>query len=67
MHFLVSALLLYVVRRVRPMTVALALVEAWRRLPLEHRRRLLRAATRTATRNAPRVASSLAQRRRPRV
>ena len=66
-QLLVSALLLYLVRRVRPMTVALAMVKAWRRLPPEHRQRLLRAATRTATRNAPRVASSLARRGRPRI
>ena len=62
MPLLVSALVLYLVKRVRPMTVALAVIEAWRRLPPEHRQRLLEA----ATRNAPRVASSLARRGRPR-
>ena len=60
---LVSAVLLYLMRRVRPVTVAVAMVEAWRRLPPEHRQRLLMA----ARRNAPRVASSLARRGRPRV
>jgi len=60
---LVSAVLIYLVRRVRPVTVAVAMVEAWRRLPPEHRERLLMA----ARRNAPRVASSLARRGRPRV
>jgi hypothetical protein len=60
---LVSAVLLYLVRRVRPVTVAVAMVEAWRRLPPEHRQRLLMA----ARRNAPRVASSLVRRGRPRL
>jgi hypothetical protein len=63
MPLLVSALVLYLVKRVRPMTVALAVFEAWRRLPPEQRQRLLEA----ARRNAPRVASSLARRGRPRV
>jgi hypothetical protein len=63
MPLLVSALLLYVIRRVRPMTVAVAMYEAWRRLPPEQRQRLLNA----ATRNAPRVASSLSRRGRPRL
>jgi len=63
MPLLVSALVLYVLKRVRPMTVAVAVFEAWRRLPLEHRQRLLE----TARRNAPRVASSLARRGRPRI
>ena len=57
---LVSALLLYLVKRGRPMTMAVAIFEAWRRLPPEHRRRLLLA----ARRNAPRVASSLVRRGR---
>ena len=60
---LVSAVLLYLMRRVRPVTVAVAMVEAWRRLPPEHRQRLLMA----ARRNAPRVASSLVRRGRPRL
>lgn len=63
MPLAVSAVLIYLVRRVRPVTVAVAMVEAWRRLPPEHRERLLTA----ARRNAPRLASSLARRGRPRV
>jgi len=63
MVLLVSAVLLYIVRRVRPMTVAVAMVEAWRRLPPEQRERLLMA----AKRNGPRVASSLVRRRRLRA
>jgi hypothetical protein len=63
MPLLVSALVLYLVKRVRPMSVAVAVFEAWRRLPPEHRQRLLEA----ARRNAPRVASSLARRGRPRI
>ena len=56
-------LLLYLVRRVKPTTLALVMFEAWRRLPPEHRRQLLLA----ARRNGPRVASSLIRRGRPRV
>jgi hypothetical protein len=63
MPLLVSALVLYLVKRVRPMSVAVAVFEAWRRLPPEQRQRLLEA----ARRNAPRVASSLARRGRPRI
>ena len=33
MPFVVSAVLFYLLRRVRPMTVAVAMYEAWRRLP----------------------------------
>jgi hypothetical protein len=51
----VSALLVFLVRRVRPVSVVFAAYEVWRRLPPEHRRRLLGA----AQRNAPRVARSL--------
>ncbi len=63
MPFLVSAVLVYLVRRIRPMTVAVAMYEAWRRLPPEQRERMVLA----ARRNAPRVASSLARRGRPRI
>jgi hypothetical protein len=62
MPFLVSAVLVYLVRRIRPMTVAVAMYEAWRRLPPEQRERMVMA----ARRNAPRVASSLVRRGRPR-
>lgn len=58
-----ATLLLYVVRRVRPMTVALVVYDAWRRLPPEQRQRLRRA----ARRNAPRVASSMVRSGRPRT
>jgi len=63
MPLLVATVLLYLVRRVKPITVAVAMFEAWRRLPPEHRERLLIA----ARRNAPRVASSLTRRARPRL
>jgi hypothetical protein len=59
----VSALIAFLVRRVRPVSVAFAAYEVWRRLPPEHRRRLLGA----AQRNAPRVARSLVRRGRPRA
>ena len=58
--FAVATVLLYLVRRVSPMTVALALYKSWQRLPPQHRQRLLDA----ARRNGPRVASSLARRGR---
>jgi hypothetical protein len=61
-RFVASALLVYLVRRVRPMTVAVAMVGAWQRLPLEQRRRLMVAARRQATG----AASSLVRRGRPR-
>jgi hypothetical protein len=56
-------LLVYLLRRVKPTTVALVMFEAWRRLPPQHRQQLLLA----ARRNGPRVASSLLRRRVPRV
>ena len=55
------ALVSRLVRRVRPMSLALALYETWRRLPPEQRQRLVLA----ARQNAPRVASSLTRRGRP--
>ncbi|MGH3066882.1 MAG: hypothetical protein ACRDOF_11355 [Gaiellaceae bacterium] len=60
MSVLVTAIVLHVIRRVRPVTLAVAMVEAWRRLPPEQRQRLLE----VARRNAPRVASSIARRGR---
>jgi hypothetical protein len=45
--------------RVRPVGIALAVYEVWRRLPPEHRRRLVVA----ARRHGPRLASSVARRR----
>jgi hypothetical protein len=58
---LVIGLILALLRRVRPITLALAVFEVWRRLPPRYRRSLLLA----AQRNTPRVASSLARRARP--
>jgi hypothetical protein len=59
----VLALLVYLLRRIKPTTVALVMFEAWRRLPPQQRQQLLLA----ARRNGPRVASSLVRRGRPRV
>jgi hypothetical protein len=59
----VLTVLIYLVRRIKPTTVALVMFEAWRRLPPEHRRQLVL----VARRNGPRVASSLVRRGRPRV
>jgi hypothetical protein len=53
-------LLVYLMRRIKPTTVALVMFEAWRRLPPQHRQQLLLA----ARRNGPRVASSLIRRGR---
>jgi hypothetical protein len=58
----VLTLLVYLLRRIKPATVALVVFEAWRRLPPQHRQQLLLA----ARRNGPRVASSLVRRGRPR-
>jgi hypothetical protein len=58
----VLTLLLYLVRRIKPTTVALVMFEAWRRLPPQQRQQLLVA----ARRHGPRVASSLVRRGRPR-
>ena len=63
MPFLVSALVAFALRRARPLGLALAVYETWRRLPPEHRQRLLVA----ARRHGPRVASSLIRRGRPRM
>jgi hypothetical protein len=56
-------LLLYLMRRVKPTTVALVMFEAWRRLPPQHRQQIVLA----ARRNGPRVAASLIRRGRPRA
>jgi hypothetical protein len=53
-------LLVYVVRRMKPTTLALVVFEAWRRLPPEQRQQLILA----ARRNGPRMASSLMRRGR---
>ena len=56
----VLTVLIYVARRIKPTTVALVMIEAWRRLPPEHRQQLILA----ARRNGPRMASSLVRRGR---
>ena len=53
-------LLVYLMRRIKPTTVALVMFEAWRRLPPEHRQQLILA----ARRNGPRMATSLMRRGR---
>jgi hypothetical protein len=63
MPIAVLTVLIYLVRRIKPTTLALVMFEAWRRLPPEHRQQLIVA----ARRNGPRVASSLVRRGRPRV
>jgi hypothetical protein len=63
MPIAVLTVLIYLVRRIKPTTVALVMLEAWRRLPPEQRRQLVLA----ARRNGPRVASSLMRRSRTRV
>jgi hypothetical protein len=61
MRIAALTMLVWLVRRVRPVGLAFAVYETWRRLPPEHRRRILLA----ARQNAPRVASALTRRRRP--
>ena len=56
-------LLVYLLRRIKPATLALVAFETWRRLPPQHRQQLVLA----ARRNGPRVASSLMRRGRPRA
>lgn len=58
----VLTVLIYLVRRIKPTTVALVVFEAWRRLPPEHRQQLVL----TARRHGPRVAASLVRRGRTR-
>jgi len=62
MPLAVLTVLIYLLRRIRPTTVALMVFETWRRLPPQQRQQLLLA----ARRNGPRVASSLMRRGRPR-
>jgi hypothetical protein len=59
----VLSVLIYLLRRVKPTTVALLAFETWRRLPPAQRQQLLR----TARRNGPRVASALMRRGLPRA
>ena len=61
-QFAALALLSWLVRRIRPMGIAFAVYDAWRRLPPEQRQRMLDA----ARRKAPKVASSITRRGKPR-
>ena len=58
MPLVALTVLLWLLRRVKPTTVALLALETWRRLPPAQRQQLLL----TARRNGPRVASSLMRR-----
>ena len=58
MPLVALTVLLWLLRRVKPTTVALLAFEAWRRLPPAQREQLLLA----ARRNGPRMASSLMRR-----
>jgi len=63
MPLVVSGLRALALRRARPLGLALAVYETWRRLPPEHRHRLLVA----ARRHGPQVASKLVRRGRSRA
>ncbi|HET9437456.1 MAG TPA: hypothetical protein VFO64_04585 [Gaiellaceae bacterium] len=63
MHLLVASVALFLLRRLRPTTVALIAYRTWRRLPPEQRRQLVLA----ARRNGPRIAATIAARARPRA
>jgi hypothetical protein len=54
---------LFLLRRLRPTTVALIAYRTWRRLPPEQRQQIILA----ARRNGPRLASSLTHRSRTRL
>jgi len=58
----VASVVLFLLRRLRPTTVALIAYRTWRRLPPEQRQQIILA----ARRNGPRLASSLTRRARPR-
>jgi hypothetical protein len=62
MPLLVASIALYLLRRLRPTTVALIAYRTWRRLPPEQRQQLVLA----ARRNGPRLAVAVARRGRPR-
>jgi len=59
MPIAVLSVLIYLMRRIKPTTVALVVFEAWRRLPPEHRQQPLLAARPTG----PSMATSLMRRR----
>jgi len=60
MPLVVFTVLVWLARRLRPLSLAIAAFETWRRLPPQHRRALALA----ARKNAPRVASAVARRTR---
>ncbi len=60
--FVVISVALFLLRRLRPTTVALIAYRTWRRLPPEQRQQIIMA----ARRNGPRFASSLTRRALPR-
>jgi hypothetical protein len=62
MPLLVASVVLFLVRRLRPTTVALVAWRTWRRLPPEQRRQLVL----VARRNGPRIAATITGRGRPR-
>lgn len=62
MQVLVASVALFLLRRLRPTTVALVAYRTWRRLPPEQRRQLVL----VARRNGPRLAASFARRGRVR-
>jgi hypothetical protein len=57
---LIASVALYLVRPLRPTTVALIAWRTWRRLPPEQRRQLVL----VARRNGPRIAETIARRGR---
>jgi hypothetical protein len=61
--FVVASIVFFFLRRLRPTTLALIAYRTWRRLPAEQRQQIIVA----ARRNGPRLASSLARRRRLRT
>jgi hypothetical protein len=63
MPLLVARVALFLIRRLRPTTVALIAYRTWRRLPPEQRRQLVL----VARRNGPRLASTIARRGRLRA
>jgi hypothetical protein len=61
--FVAISVALFLLRRLRPATVALVAYRTWRRLPPEQRQQIILA----ARRNGPRLAASLTRRSRPRL
>ena len=61
--FVAISIALFLLRRLRPTTVALIAYRTWRSLPPEQRQQIILA----ARQNGPRLASSLARRSRSRI